>query len=667
MPDRHRLLACAWVLGAGCAADLDSGGEPEDTVAEGIPGDCTLPPGYEVANGYIATDDMIVGTVAELEADCAAGVRWRGPRGARAGSLRAHATIRPGAKWPNKRIPYYIDPALPPAATPLINAAIAEWEALTDIELEAWQGLDFNYVRFTNGDKCWSEVGRIGLGQQDITVTTAKTPAQIIGSSFSQNDTVYTWYDDGMVTAGTYDRLDTTRPQRLFSLPFGYRIEDVVGIAIRKSNDHVFVWYADGKMSEGTSEDFDQHSAPIPYDWGNRPTSSIIEIDIASNGDVYTWFRTNQVTRGDFVRYNAVEGATPFTIGEPISNIRGMGISPNGQWVYTWLTDGDPVYGDVRVGDKNLLDGGTLPSSTFRSAGGCSESSLIHEIGHTVGLKHEQQRCDRDNYVTVFTDYIKPDKVGNYTKLCDLLNFTAIGPYDTTSRMHYGSYSNSTDGRPNLLVDVPAGAWVAVTSVIDMSFASTGVAYTWWNDGTVTAGEYHDLENMRPRIAFKLPAGYTVDEIAGIGIDKATDQVITYYNDCKYSVGTSTDLGSIAGTAQTGARPCSDIFAIDVASTGLVYAWWDNNQVSHGPRGNIVANGTSGFTLPSPFVWGNVLGIGITAFDGVFAWYVTGTGSAGTSTNLDASPFSFSAKKGLVSSSPTLTAGDLAAVNVLYP
>jgi len=68
--------------------------------------------------------------------------------------------------------------------------------------------------------------------------------------------------------------------------------------------------------------------------------------------------------------------------------------------------------------------------------GHCQDvATIIHEIGHTVGLKHEHSRSDRDTYVTINEDNIKPDDKANnfelYTQGVD------VGPYDYASIMHY--------------------------------------------------------------------------------------------------------------------------------------------------------------------------------------------------------------------------------------
>ena len=60
--------------------------------------------------------------------------------------------------------------------------------------------------------------------------------------------------------------------------------------------------------------------------------------------------------------------------------------------------------------------------------------TICHELGHTLGLVHEQQRSDRDNYVTILTNNIVPGQEGNFVELPDSINET---PYDFLSIMEY--------------------------------------------------------------------------------------------------------------------------------------------------------------------------------------------------------------------------------------
>jgi uncharacterized protein (TIGR02145 family) len=63
---------------------------------------------------------------------------------------------------------------------------------------------------------------------------------------------------------------------------------------------------------------------------------------------------------------------------------------------------------------------------------------IIHEIGHTIGLIHEQSRSDRDNYITIHFDNIQPSKWDQFAKVTGTIN---LSDFDFNSIMMYGSYT----------------------------------------------------------------------------------------------------------------------------------------------------------------------------------------------------------------------------------
>lgn len=69
-----------------------------------------------------------------------------------------------------------------------------------------------------------------------------------------------------------------------------------------------------------------------------------------------------------------------------------------------------------------------------------STGSVIHEIGHAVGLIHEQKRPDRDTYITVNYSNIRPNWTSQYDKCTGC---TANGTFDFSSIMLYGANASS--------------------------------------------------------------------------------------------------------------------------------------------------------------------------------------------------------------------------------
>ena len=85
----------------------------------------------------------------------------------------------------------------------------------------------------------------------------------------------------------------------------------------------------------------------------------------------------------------------------------------------------------------NSAVGWTGGKQTIHLGDQCATGSVIHEIGHAVGLEHEQSRPDRNAYVTVLYDNIDKDYYDQFHQGSDA---GALGYYDYGSIMHYASY-----------------------------------------------------------------------------------------------------------------------------------------------------------------------------------------------------------------------------------
>ena len=68
-----------------------------------------------------------------------------------------------------------------------------------------------------------------------------------------------------------------------------------------------------------------------------------------------------------------------------------------------------------------------------------------HELGHVLGFHHEHTRWDRDEYVTIHYDKLKPGRRGDYDWIPKTNWLVSSTPYDYYSIMHYRVCWNSTN------------------------------------------------------------------------------------------------------------------------------------------------------------------------------------------------------------------------------
>ncbi len=140
-------------------------------------------------------------------------------------------------------------------------------------------------------------------------------PSDIVAMSIAGDDHVYTWYRDGTVSEGTSGELTKySQARKSVTLPQNETMADIVGIGIAGSDDKVYIWFRDRTVWIGNSRSFTL-DGPHPYQLPNDPynpsalltVDDIVEMDIAKNDHVYTWYRNgmhSEGSSGNLARYS---------------------------------------------------------------------------------------------------------------------------------------------------------------------------------------------------------------------------------------------------------------------------------------------------------------------------------------------------------------------------
>ena len=166
-------------------------------------------------------------------------------------------------------------------------------------------------------------------------------------------------------------------------------------------------------------------------------------------------------------------------------------VETSGQSNYIYFTPGSGCSSYVgMVGGRQNI---TLATA-------CSKGNAIHEIGHAIGLWHEQSRVDRDRHIKINFSNIQSGREHNFRTYeesgLDGQEFTSN--LDFGSIMMYGPYSFSSNGSPTIVK--ADGSLYSTQRTALSSGDKTGINAMYTSGSTTTPtyinGEYYVISGL---------------------------------------------------------------------------------------------------------------------------------------------------------------------------
>ena len=107
----------------------------------------------------------------------------------------------------------------------------------------------------------------------------------------------------------------------------------------------------------------------------------------------------------------------------------------------------------------------------------CGWGTAVHELGHTLGLWHEQSRSDRNQYIKILYENIESGFEDNFDQR--ILDGTDLWKYDYNSIMHYGDdYFNAVDTNLKTIETIPKGITIGQRNAISTG-DKRGISYIY--------------------------------------------------------------------------------------------------------------------------------------------------------------------------------------------
>lgn len=155
---------------------------------------------------------------------------------------------------------------------------------------------------------------------------------------------------------------------------------------------------------------------------------------------------------------------------------------------------------------------------------GCSTGNAIHEIGHVIGLWHEQSREDRDLFVRINWDKITPGTEHNFDQ--HITDGDDIGAYDFGSIMHYPRNAFSIDGSDTItpIVAVPPGVTIGQRN--GLSAGDIAAANSLCASKSLKEGPKDPIKEIRKEVLKEIPRDTRKEIIKDIRLDTRKEIIL---------------------------------------------------------------------------------------------------------------------------------------------
>ena len=148
---------------------------------------------------------------------------------------------------------------------------------------------------------------------------------------------------------------------------------------------------------------------------------------------------------------------------------------------------------------------------------GCSTGNVIHEIGHVVGLWHEQSREDRDLFVTINWASIIAGMEHNFNQ--HITDGDDVGAYDFASIMHYPRTAFTVDGTDTITPIAPVPPGVIIGQRNALSAGDIAAANSLCTPKPLKEGPKDPIKDVRKEPLKDIPRDTRKELIKDIRLD----------------------------------------------------------------------------------------------------------------------------------------------------